>query len=287
MPRFRSRFSNLLPRSLLPLAKRQIRLVDRLRGLPASRNRPGVVMMLHVGRCGSTVLANLLAQNDKVYWDGKLPRKAKQLYGANVGSLDHGDWTQSQFAISGARYYGFEFKILGDQYPAIFNTTTADFLQECQRIGVTHYILLARRNTLRHVVSHYASKSRGNWHADAAAPVQKKEFTLDTTAITTGQAPGRPLVDYLQEVEDAHAQVRTLLADENFLDLEYERDIDMAGAEAAYVKICDFLGITPGKVQIKNRKMNPFPLDTVLENYDEVAQALTDTEFAWMTKDQT
>jgi hypothetical protein len=286
MPKLRSRFAALLPDSLVPLAKRQIRLVDRLRGLPASRNRPGVVMMLHVGRCGSTVLANLLAQNPKVYWDGKLPRLAKQLYGPQVGTLDHGRWTQSQFAISGARYYGFEFKILADQYPAIFNTTTADFLQECRRIGVTHYILLTRRNTLRHVVSHYASKSRGKWHADTAAPVQKKEFTLDTRAITTGQAPGRPLVNYLQEVEDAHAEVRALLAGENFLDLEYERDIDIAGADAAYGKICDFLNIAPGDVQIRNRKMNPFPLDTVLENYDEVTQALAGTEFAWMADPQ-
>ena len=285
MPKLRSGIKRLVPRSLRPLAKRQIRLLDRLRGRIAARNRPGVVLMLHVGRCGSTVLANLLAQNPRVYWDGKLPRKAHQLYGGGIGELDHARWIQDQFAISGDRYYGFEFKILADQYPAIFGTTTAPFLADCHRIGVTHYILLTRRNTLRHVVSHYASKSRGNWHAATGATVQKKDFTLDIGDITTGRAPGRPLATYLGEVDAAHAEVRHLLSGENFLEIEYERDIDTEGAEIAYERICTFLGIAPGAVEIQNRKMNPFPLRSVLVNYDEVDRALAGTEFAWMSKD--
>ncbi|WP_299964521.1 hypothetical protein [uncultured Roseobacter sp.] len=285
MPKFRSRISGLLPRRVLPFFKRQVRQFDRLRGLPAARNRPGVVLMLHVGRCGSTVLANLLGQNPDVYWDGKLPRKAKQLYGDSVRKFDYAAWTKAQFAISGDRFYGFEFKILADQYPAVFGTNTAEFLSACQRIGVTHYILLTRRNTLRHVVSHYASKSRGNWHAGAGETVKKKEFTLDIDGITTGGAPGRPIVEYLQEVETAHDQVRSLLADQPFLEIEYERDIDAGGAEQAYGQICSFLGIEPGEVHIQNRKMNPFPLDTVLINYGEVAEALAGTKFAWMARD--
>ncbi|WP_299681749.1 hypothetical protein [uncultured Roseobacter sp.] len=285
MPKLRSRFAQLVPSKLRPLLKRQIRRFDRLRGLSGARNRPGVVLMLHVGRCGSTVLANLLAQNDQVHWDGKLPRKALQLYGEGVRDIDHTRWIAEQFAISGDRFYGFEFKILADQYPSIFGTSTADFLRACREIGVTHYILLARRNTLRHVVSHYASKSRGNWHANTAEAVQKKVFSLDIDAISTGQAPGRPLLEYLAEVDAAHAEVRALLAGENFLELEYERDIDAAGAETAYARVCAFLGIPPGAVEIRNRKMNPFPLDNVLENYDAVERALAGTDFAWMSKD--
>lgn len=286
MTKLRSRFTGLVPRNLMPLAKRQLRRLDQLRGLPTSHRRPGVVLMLHVGRCGSTVLANLLAQNPKVFWDGKLPRKAKQLYGIQgAARIDHAAWTQAQFAISGDRYYGFEFKILADHYPAIFNTSTEAFLDTCDRIGVTHYILLARRNTLRHVVSHYASKSRGNWHAEAGEKVQKKEFALDLEDITTGRAPGRTLQDYIAEVKAAHEQVRTQLADKNFLELEYEHDIDAAGAEAAYARICEFLNIAPGTVEIRNRKMNPYPLSSVLTNYDEVAQTLEGTEFAWMAQD--
>jgi hypothetical protein len=285
MSKLRSRFAGLVPGSLQPLAKRQVRRFDRMRGLLSARKRPGVVLMLHVGRCGSTVLANLLEQNPRVHWDGKLPRKALQLYGEDVRKVDHVQWISDQFATSGDRFYGFEFKILTDQYPAIFGTTTAEFLKACCEIGVSHYILLARRNTLRHVVSHYASKNRGSWHAGSGDTVQKKEFALDISDITTGRAPGRSLVDYLREVDAAHEEVRALLAGEKFLELEYERDIDEAGAQHAYTRICDFLDIPPGDVQIRNRKMNPYPLTSVLENYYEVANALEGTDFTWMVRE--
>lgn len=274
-----------MPSGILPFARRQIRVLDQLRGYPASARRPGVVLMLHVGRCGSTVLANLLMQNPTVFWDGKLHRKALGLYGQRVKDLDIARWTQRQFSISGSRFYGFEFKILADQYSAILGTTTPDFLDICKQIGVTHYILLIRRNTLRHVVSHYASRNRGAWHASTADAVQARKFHLDTTDITTGTAPGRPLLDYLQEVDDAHADIRRLLNDQPFLEIEYETDIDGNGAEYAYHKVCDFLDIEPGAVSVRNVKVNPFPMDDVLENYAEVAGLLEGTEFAWMAED--
>ena len=284
MTRLRSKIARFVPQGLKPLAKRQIRVLDQLRGYPASGRRPGVVLMLHVGRCGSTVLANLLTQNPAVFWDGKLPRKARGLYGKKTKTLDIGRWTRRQFAISGDRFYGFEFKILADQYPAMLGTTTPDFLEICKRIGVTHYILLTRRNTLRHVVSHYASKNRGGWHASKADAVRAQTFPLDISSITTGSAQGRPLLDYLQEVEDAHDEVRRLLKDEHFLEIQYEADIDEKGAEHAYRKICGFLGIEPGTVSIRNVKVNPYPMSDVIDNFDEVTRALDGTKFIWMTK---
>ncbi|WP_300064306.1 hypothetical protein [uncultured Roseobacter sp.] len=286
MSKLRSRIAQFVPRKFHPLLKRQVRRFDRLRGHSTAQARPGVILMLHVGRCGSTVLANLLAQNNRVHWDGKLPRKALQLYGDGIREIDYSKWIAEQFTISGDRFYGFEFKILPDQYPAIFGTTTVDFLKACRTMGVTHYILLTRRNTLRHVVSHYASKSRGNWHAGSGEKIQKKEFSLNINDITTGRAPGRALTNYLQEVDAAHAEVRTALTGEKFLELEYERDIDEAGAYHAYTQICTFLGVPTGDVKIRNRRMNPYPLDSVLENYDEVVQTLAGSDFAWMTCDE-
>jgi len=170
MDRLRQKLSHLVPKALLPFARRQVRVFDQIRNRRASQDRPGVVLMLHVGRCGSTVLANLLEQNPCVYWDGKLPRKAKQLYGEKAKRLDVARWTKRQFAISGDRFYGFEFKILADQYPAMLGTSTPEFLRVCKEIGVTHYVLLVRRNTLRHVVSHYASLARGSWHTSLGEP---------------------------------------------------------------------------------------------------------------------
>lgn len=287
MTRLRSTIAGFVPRGLAPLARRQIRVLDQIRGYPASRRRPGVVLMLHVGRCGSTVLANLLAQNPAMFWDGKLPRKARKLYGESTENLDLGRWTKRQFAISGDRFYGFEFKILADQYPLIFGTTTRSFLEECKRIGVTHFILLTRRNTLRHVVSHYASKNRGKWHASSSNEVSAQRFSLDLTDITTGSAPGRSLLEYFQEVDAAHDEVRHLLTGARFLEIEYEGDIDAMGPQQAYRKICDFLGIEPVEAEIRNAKLNPYPMASVIENFDEITQELQGTRFSWMTEGET
>lgn len=285
MNQLRSRLSALMPKGMVPFGRRQMRRLDQAIGLPFAANRPGVVAMLHVGRCGSTVLANLLAQHPKIYWDGKLHRKAHMLYGPAVRDFDTADWTRRQFSISGGRYYGFEFKILQDQYPAILGTTTGDFLRDCAAIGVTHYILLVRRNTLRHVVSHYASRNRGSWHASQAGTTRRQDFDLDISDITTGSAPGRPLLAYLQEVDDAHAAVRAQLQGRNLLEIEYEADINDQGAQHAYETTCAFLDLAPTPAEVRNVKVNPFPLRDVLRNYDAVATALAGTKFDWMLTD--
>ena len=238
--------------------------------------------MLHVGRCGSTVLANLLDQNPEIYWDAKLHRKAHELYGDDIKSLDYAMWTKRQFLISGDKYYGFEFKILQDQYPAILGTTTRQFLEQCKLIGVTHYILLKRRNTLRHIVSNYASINRKSWHISNTDSVQLQQFTIDINEISTGSAPGRSLVEYLQEVESTHNEVKEILNDQKILEIEYESDIDKNGAEFAYKKVCEYLNIEPVEVEVKNIRANPFPMSATVRNYDEITEKLKGTNFEWM-----
>ena len=66
MTRLRSTISNCLPRAIVPYGRRIMRRFDQVMGLSSSSKRPGVVLMLHVGRCGSTVLANLLDQNPEI-----------------------------------------------------------------------------------------------------------------------------------------------------------------------------------------------------------------------------
>ncbi|SDX92409.1 hypothetical protein SAMN05444336_11327 [Albimonas donghaensis] len=282
MTSLRTKISSWLPQGLRPYGRRLARRGDQLLHARSARRRPGVAVMLHVGRCGSTVLANMLDQNPAIHWDGKLPRKAGSLYGDAVKRLDFGRWMKRQFATSGDRYYGFEFKILADQYPAILGATTQEFLEQCKAAGVTHYILLTRRNTLRHVISHYASIARGAWHMSARDRAGQEHLHLDTEKITTGSAPGRPLISYLREVDEAHRQVRALLRDQNLLEVEYEADIDAQGPATAYEKICRFLGIAPERANVRNSKANPFPMSSTVTNFDEIEACLSGTEFEWM-----
>ena len=79
---------NLMPEAVESYSIRTYRRILQLKGYLSSRKRPGVVIMLHIGRCGSTVLANMLAQNSNVYWDGKTARKVHETYGDSVKTLD-------------------------------------------------------------------------------------------------------------------------------------------------------------------------------------------------------
>jgi hypothetical protein len=284
MTQFRSKISAHLPKALRPYLGRLRRRVDQIRGQPRAGRRRGVVLMLHVGRCGSTVLANMLAQDPEIYWDAKLHRKAQSLYGDSLKKMNHKAWLARQFSISGDRFYGFEFKILQDHYPDMAGLNLAEFLGHCRDIGVTHYILLVRRNTLRHVISHYASRNRGKWHFDVNETSQAQRFPLDLDNITTGSGAGRPLETYMRQVDAAHAEVRDILQGEQLLEIDYETDIDEMGAGFAYEKICRFLGKTPREVTIRIRKANPFPISSTLTNYNDLVARLEGTEFAWMLK---
>ena len=241
-------------------------------------------MMLHIGRCGSTVLANMLKQNPGVYWDGKTARQAHELYGDGVRDLDISDWFERQFSISGSRYYGFEFKMLRDQYASIFDKSVAEFLQLFKSIGVTHFILLYRGNTLNQAISHYSGLNNAVWHLspDSGQQASKKSFSIDFDHVTTGSGQGLPLKDYLRDIEDTKDEIRHILQHDKLLELEYERDILESGPLMAYEKVCNFLQIPGGNVFVKNKKVLALPPSEAVENYADAVSALAGTEFEWM-----
>jgi hypothetical protein len=109
-----------------------------------------------------------------------------------------------------------------------------------------------------------------------------QQFNIDIDHVTTGSAPGRPLIDYLEEVENTHNAVREILSDQDVLEIEYESDIDTKGAEYAYHKVCNFLKLHPTEVEVKNKRVNPFPLKDSIQNYDEIILKLEGTAFEWM-----
>jgi len=275
---------NVLPAPLERYCVRIYRRLLQFKGYPFSAKRPGVVIMLHIGRCGSTVLANMLAQNPNVLWDGKTARKAHELYGNSIRSLDVADWFRKQFSISGSRYYGFEFKMLRDQYVTIFDKTVPEVMEICKSVGVTHFILLYRGNTLNQAISHYSGLNNRVWHVsqDSGEQGSNKSFRIDFDHVTTGSGVGLPLLDYLCDIENTKEEVRAILQDQNLLELEYESDILENGPMIAYKKICVFLDIPTSDVSIKNKKVLALPPSRAVENYGDAVRTLTGTDFEWM-----
>jgi hypothetical protein len=268
------------------LSQRSKRSLRRLAGSLSARRRPGVVLMLHIGRCGSTVLANMLHQHPRIYWDGKIYRAAQAMYGRELRGFDYRRWTPRQFAISGGRYYGFEFKFLPGQYCSDIHTDPAEFLASCVPMGVTHYILLQRENTLRQAVSYYSSKARGAWHLAPGGELGPGRFVLDVDHVSTGRDQGRPLAEYLRHADEAYRAVSAALADRASLTLSYEQDIERSGPSEAYRKVCGFLGLAVQPVAVRDKKINPPGLSELVENMDEVRAALAGTPYEWMLDEQ-
>lgn len=278
------KIEHITPDPVVRLAIRLYRRLLQLKGYPSSKRRPGAVVMLHIGRCGSTVLANMLEQNPNVYWDGKTSRRAHELYGDAVKNLGISSWFAKQLLISGPRFYGFEFKMLKDQYVKIFDKTLPEFLNMWKSIGVTHYILLYRANALNQAISHYSGINNKVWHisSDSGNQATKKRFPIDFEHVTTGSGKGVPLLDYLLDIENSKNEIRKILKGQNLLELEYERDILEGGPMAAYQKVCDFLNISTSDVYVKNKKVLGLPPSEAVENYEDAVRALSGTEFEWM-----
>ena len=226
----------------------------------------------------------MLDQNPNIYWDGKTARRAHELYGDSVVKLDIAAWLKSQFSISGSRFYGFEFKMLKDQYASIFEKSLSEFLEIWKSIGVTHFILLYRGNTLNQAISHYSGLSNKVWHIskDSGGQGAKKSFAIDFEHVTTGSGEGVPLPDYLRDIENTKEETRKILHGQSLLELEYERDILEGGPMVAYQKICEFLNIPAGDVFVKNKKVLSLSPSEAVKNYDDAVRALSGTEFEWM-----
>lgn len=272
--------SRLLSKGQLNLARKSARQAALLVRRLSAHRRPGVVLMLHIGRCGSAVLANMLAQHQGIHWDGKIYRY-RAVEGI-VNSSNVASWTRRQFAIAGSRYFGFEYKILPDQYSAKLGMDLLRFLGICREIEVSHYLILRRLNTLRHVISHYASIARGLWHAEPGKTVAAHSFPLDLEHITTGGSAGVPILSYLEMVDVAYDVVTEFLKNDKVLHISFERDIEASGPEVAFRKVCDFLDLPLAQVEVKDQRLNPYTMKEIVENWSEVAGVLSGTKYEWM-----
>ena len=182
--------------------------------------------------------------------------------------------------------YGFEAKLA---HVRRLGLSLEQFHSEMKNLEFGHYIVLRRRNHLRSIISHLRAKQQGYWHQRAqgkTGPVgpSSKGVVVDVQSIDIGMArSGRqlPLVEHIDAVETQFAHLNEMLAGYALLDLVYEDHIEQ-DPTVAYRKVCDFLDIVPSAVEVQLKKTNPWPIEDLVSNYDEVVKALTGTLHEWM-----
>jgi len=246
--------------------------------------RAGGVAMFHVGRSGSTVLADLLAQHRRVFWDGEIYERMFRDWerdGFTLGDehipADPVDYLRRRLKRSGRKWYGFEVKFHHVRYT---HYALDAYVQGLLDLGVSHFIVLERRNYLRKLISYYAWLRTGRTHHARGDEAKLTSVRLDVERVPM-HLTHKPLLTFMADYRDSFARLRELLADRPMVDLSYEEDLSDDPC-VGYRKVCELLELEPQEVAVRLSKTNPFALREMIENYDEVAAALRGTEFEWM-----
>ena len=246
------------------------------RRAPAIGGVEGRVGMFHPGRCGSTVLGDLLGQNSRIFWDS-------EVFDPTVRKIPKKPFAYLQRRIErcGKPIYGFETKLY---HPEQLGCDTAHYLEQLEGVGFERFIFLTRRNVLRLLVSAWMAMAKAEaYHVAAGAKSSLKRIRLDPLKAELGGVFA-PLVDHLRATAGLIADTRQLLNGRDVLDLVYEGDV-AENPRRAYLHVCEFLGIEPEPAQVRYGRTTPFPLCDVIENLDEVRAALAGTEFEWMAEE--
>ncbi len=154
-------------------------------------------------------------------------------------------------------------------YNHIASEKALQFLQQHTDIRIMH---LRRGNLLKQYVSKLlmSRKRDGIWrpHSTYTLPVA-------TTAIVPEQA-----IQEMDRVMARYKRYNELFANHSKVELVYEDMIDGNSLTSATTSsLCELLEVEPAPMTCDFVKSNPNDLKKIVENYDELAAALTGTEY--------
>lgn len=141
------------------------------------------VAMLHMGRCGSTVLGEMLGSQGDIFWAGEIFEDMHNRYpgitggSAGVTRILRRSMTEPSSLRSLVRRtaypatygtYGFETKYLREQHlrPEEIDMSLTAYLALLKAYGFDRFIVLHRHNYLRMIVSRAAGLTSGAWHTE-------------------------------------------------------------------------------------------------------------------------
>jgi hypothetical protein len=243
------------------------------------------VVMLHIGRCGSTVVAKLLEQHRNIYWANELYEPIfKQWDRLNPGftvaenmPIPPIEFLKLSIPKACAKTYGFEIK---PYHFRLMNISFEEFIEKIEMLGFQHFILLDRKNKLRKIISSIKAKKSGVYHLQKGSTpnFQKIKIPLDNIEI---DHESKSLLKFIDDYINDMDAINDILKNKNILKLNYEDDIEKNPINA-YEKICDFIGVKKIKPTISLSKTTPFPVRDLIENYDDVVNCLNCSSHGWM-----
>ncbi len=241
------------------------------------------IVTFHIGRCGSTVVGNMLKQHPKIHWGGEVFEKRHQQLEPFNDRQEISSYLERIISRKPRKYFGIEIKILPDQHVSskCLSMSIKDLVYYLKEAGFTKFIVLKRNNYLKRVCSVGVSLKNKQWHSNGRE-TGLNTFQLNNEAIAdTGKAT---LIESFIIIDGVYLELNRLLKNESVLHLEYEKDI-AEDPYKAYNKIIEFLGLKPGNPEIRFKKQNPYGISEILENYEQVRTQVINTPYEWMLND--
>jgi len=249
-----------------------------------SKYRKGNIASFHIGRCGSTVLGGMLNQHSHIFWDGEILTRYywyKRRGYASLLPCDMKDLQKniilSRMRIAGKNYYGFETRF---SQVDLFSLTLPEYIDQLEALGYSHFIILERRNYLKAAISWHIANEKMKYHQPYSQKAKLDPITFDIHNLRIDKTC-KPLISYLHEWDNYYKKIETLLRGKNALKIIYEVDI-LNDPRKGYERICAFLNLPPEKAAVQHSRTNPYKVNEILLNYQEVAEALAGTLFEWM-----
>ncbi|MBC2709802.1 MAG: hypothetical protein HGJ94_01940 [Desulfosarcina sp.] len=241
---------------------------------PFSLLRTFNVCMWHTGRCGSTVIEDLIKKDGRIDWGSEILESFSKNPPQKI--IDNGDIKKQIYRkinkrqkLAAFRPFGFEMKLW--HYKRL-NIEFEDVFEILQKIGFNKNIILERKNYLRVVVSAKVAGATSQSHIKQGQERKFATIKLDV------------FDDRLHEVIKIHERFYQDLKENlppGFLYICYEDDIE-TDPYKGYKKVIEYFGYKPKNISTQLRKTNPGRLSDIIVNYDDVDNYLANTPYHWM-----
>jgi len=240
------------------------------------------ILMVHVGRSGSTVLGDLLRQHSQIKWGGEIYAYILDMYRNKKFNRKRLAIWYLKNCMSGTyrKYYGFEVKFY---HLNILGENLHDYIQSVKNMGVDKFVVLKRKNFLRVIVSYLVAQQTKLWHitSDEISELAAINICIEKVCIDKEE---KPLLEFLEEYDLKFQELENILNHVKTIKLSYEEHL-YNDPIIAYHLVCDFLGLTYEKPVVRHQKVTPFRLSEVISNFNELERYLDGTPYAWMLHD--
>ncbi|MBC23699.1 MAG: hypothetical protein CMJ32_07265 [Phycisphaerae bacterium] len=246
-------------------------------------------VMFHIGRCGSTVLGNMLDEEPGLYWDSEAlyPRIGRVRMNPGILQAEHFDREtyireiRRRFVNAGQRRYGFELTYDHVHYFGI--TDPKEAREILQSLGIGIFISLGRKNLLRQLISTIRGRQVGNMHIDAGDKkgLKMKPVDLDPAGFSLYKDDMPvPLEEHLAKRERWLEWNRQVVGEDG-LHLDFETHV-LQDPRVGYRLLCEHIGIQPQELEPSLRRTNPEAVEKLLADPQAWRDRLSGTSYEWM-----